>query len=517
MEIVKSLHKSMEDLLDHSEEICAGHPPLVALRRLVEEKRRSLEKPMRVAFVGRTNAGKSTMLNAFLGEHLAAMGTVPLTFNVSWIKYGREPGLIAHMVDGTMVAHPMELLNSLSVRESDNGLLGKIRFLEFQRPNEILRKFDLIDTPGLRSFYENDSRNTKALLTDEETRPHAIVFLFSSTLKSDDLQDIEAFHKVSGNVMSGLTAIGGLTKVDTSEHYDQMGGMEEGWRCIKQIETHHTARRAFYSILPVAGHTAFGAQILDQNDLQTIADLAALPKERIWQQWKKPAELFATKDYPDLPPISARKRVIDKLGLFGIKRAIEALREGVPTDALPSHMVQLSGVEKLRDLVTAHFGNRAFLIKSRATLGAIHEMGFPLAHSLAGDAGRAARDVVNLVARILLKEPRFGEFCLLEKFYAGKLELSASEVEDLLLVTGEKGPSCAHRLGFEAEATVEQMVQTATKRQNYWRAVGSDPFGEMERRDCAAKLTDSYGHILNRIHAAVEHRKAAEELLAYEN
>lgn len=514
---VRPLRQAMDELFDFTSQHCAPHSQLQSLEKLSNQKRAALDTPMRVAFVGRSNAGKSTMLNAFLGEHLAETGNGELTNNVSWIRHGNGKEIRVHLANGGVERHSMEDLRALTTHRSGHSLSEKIQYLEFERPIEMLRKFDLIDTPGLHSFYGTDSRNTQKLLTEEETRPHALVLLFAETLRQDDLVELEKFHQVAGSVMNGLTAIGGLNKVDVYEN-EKTGALQQGQRVIEQIANKHPqAYRSMFSIIPVVGQSAYGGQLLTQEDLQLLGDLSRTPSDQL-QILLQSKKWFCRDlpEYPSLPPAADRERLVSKLDLFGVKRAIEAVLEGVEPDRIAAHLVHVSGVEKLRDLVISHFGNRAYLIKVRAALGALHERGFQL-HSLPGDPGRIARDVVNLVQRIELREPRFREFLLLEKHYAGKLELSASEVEDLLLVTGEKGPSCALRLGLESEATVERMVQAATKRLNYWRAVGSDPFGEMERRECAAKLTDSYGHILNRIREAIKHSKAAEELLAYEN
>ena len=79
---------------------CAASPALDDLLRVVETRRRTLHQPMRVAFVGKTNCGKSTMMNAFLGEELAPTGNGELTFNVTWFRYGEERRLLVHTVDG---------------------------------------------------------------------------------------------------------------------------------------------------------------------------------------------------------------------------------------------------------------------------------------------------------------------------------------------------------------------------------------------------------------------------------
>ncbi len=513
-----SLRDKIVRLLDKSSEHCGTVRDLTPLERIVEDNRTSLDQPMRVAFVGRFNVGKSTMLNAFLGEKLAATGNGPVTYNVSWIRHGTSPEIHIHLNDGSVVKRSMSDLDQLTTRGGEDFIKDEIHHLEFQRSVPMLRKFDLIDTPGLFCPDKKDSENTLNFLLNRKTRPHALVFLFSKSLSVQDIETLGEFQKISQGQINGLNAIGGLTNVDTNA--SSQDPISDGKKVVQQLaEKNPKEFGTLYSIVPVVGQTGFGAQILEPNDLETLDAVARLPTTRI-EKLLLSKERFSEKEYPDesdIPPVASRKRLFDKLDLFGTKRAVAALREGVSPEELPAHLVRISGVERLRNLVVSHFGNRAFLLKARTTLGALRSVGFPLSQSLKGEAARSANEIVNLVDRILINEPRFREFTLLESYYAGKLELVGTEVEDLLLVTGEKGTSCAHRLGLEDDAPMENLIAIAQKRLHYWRAINSDPFGAMARRDSASILMDSYGHILNRIRGASEHHKAAEELLAYES
>src|SRR5690348_7385787 len=70
------------------------------LHRELRSARERLDQPMRVALVGLIKAGKSTMMNALLGETLVATGTIEATFNVNWLKYDTSSTLCVHFKDG---------------------------------------------------------------------------------------------------------------------------------------------------------------------------------------------------------------------------------------------------------------------------------------------------------------------------------------------------------------------------------------------------------------------------------
>ncbi|HOX51786.1 MAG TPA: dynamin family protein [Fibrobacteria bacterium] len=510
-----SLREAMDEFFRAAEQTCADRDDLRELGRLVREQREAVSRPMRVAFVGKTNAGKSTMLNAFLGERIASTGNGEWTFNVSWICHGETRGIRVHLVDGTVVERPYEALDALTERASADGLLNRIRYLEFLHPNPILKHFDLIDTPGLHSFYEDDSRNTKALLTNPDTRPHAVVFLFSETLRKDDLDELELFHSSAGSLMSALTAIGALTKVDLyadAEH----DGIEQGWRVIRQIEeSHPVARHRFYSILPVISQAAYGAAVLDASDLRALESIATLSAERSRKLLM--VENFLDRDYPgdpDVPPKESRRILWDKLGESGIQMAVAGLQSGIANRDIGAYIYEESRIGQLRELVASHFGNRAYLIKSRSALDRLRAEAFRICHESERQAG--ANRILAAIDRILLNEPRFQEFQLLERHFSDGAGLLPHEVSDLLEATGERGTECASRLGCRDSASNASLIETAHRKIAYWKSVASDRSSRIVRRESAEILADSFSHILWRVQESDRLRREAEALMEYQ-
>ena len=57
-----------------------------AARETLDAAVRRLDEPMRVAIAGRVKAGKSTLLNALVGEELAPTGTRECTSIVTWYR-----------------------------------------------------------------------------------------------------------------------------------------------------------------------------------------------------------------------------------------------------------------------------------------------------------------------------------------------------------------------------------------------------------------------------------------------
>ena len=76
------LKERVDALLASAIEETSRSHALRSLHRELLQARERMKQPMRVAIVGLINAGKSTMMNALLGETVVATGTIEATFNV---------------------------------------------------------------------------------------------------------------------------------------------------------------------------------------------------------------------------------------------------------------------------------------------------------------------------------------------------------------------------------------------------------------------------------------------------
>src|SRR5690606_13144685 len=138
--------------------------------RLVELAQR-LDEPLRVAIAGRIKAGKSTLLNALVGEQLAPTDAGECTRIVTWYRDGHTYRVTARLPDGD--SRQLKFQREDKAIEIDLGGLTpeQVSELEVTWPSQALRTATLIDTPGIGSLSEQVARRTWDLLAaeDEET------------------------------------------------------------------------------------------------------------------------------------------------------------------------------------------------------------------------------------------------------------------------------------------------------------------------------------------------------------
>ncbi|MFF6947178.1 dynamin family protein [Streptomyces iakyrus] len=181
------------------------------LRSLDDAARRIRDTRLRVAVVGEFSSGKSTLINALLGEALLPAGALPTTDTVTWVTAPQGPPGYAFRLDGS--AHhvvpldgrppPAEVVSALCGTTPDTGPWadGAVLLRELTAPGPWSGRIDrltvsrsaplldqgvvLIDTPGSNSPVSEHVRRTERVVADEADA--VVVVVSSHSLVTDSL------------------------------------------------------------------------------------------------------------------------------------------------------------------------------------------------------------------------------------------------------------------------------------------------------------------------------------------
>lgn len=117
-----------------------------------------------VACLGQFKRGKSTLINALLGDEVLPSGVAPVTSVVTVVRWG-EPHTRVRIGDGEWRDVPMESLGTF-VSESENPENRKdVRAVEvFCRSVLLERGLCLVDTPGIGSVFAGNTAETNAFV-----------------------------------------------------------------------------------------------------------------------------------------------------------------------------------------------------------------------------------------------------------------------------------------------------------------------------------------------------------------
>jgi len=141
-------------------------------QRLDELEKRLLQGRFHLAVLGQVKRGKSTLLNALLGEDALPTSVIPLTAIPTFIQYGEKRLLRIRYNDNrpdtVIKGEPTKWLNKQLmgfVTEDANPRNEKgVLQVEITHPAEILRDVVLIDTPGIGSTYRHNTEATMNFL-----------------------------------------------------------------------------------------------------------------------------------------------------------------------------------------------------------------------------------------------------------------------------------------------------------------------------------------------------------------
>src|SRR5215210_3551665 len=209
----------------------AGLPVELAAERM-EELAKQVYLPCVVAVVGRVKAGKSTFVNALLGEDLAKVGTTETTATINYFSYGTpdpERPVRCHWRGGKVTDETREFLDGLqgndleTLRRADG-----VDHLEYFLPNPLLKQITLVDTPGTGAVVEEHQDRTAEFVRlnnqlrdrhDEETRrlgdtADAVIYLVGQVARVTDQSFLQEFAQTTGGRSSALNAVGILSKIE---------------------------------------------------------------------------------------------------------------------------------------------------------------------------------------------------------------------------------------------------------------------------------------------------------------
>ena len=146
--------------------------------------------PLRLAVVGRVKSGKSTLVNALLGQRVARVDASECTRAVTWFSYGHQEQVVVHARDGrswTRAFAPDGFL------PADLGAAPEeIDAVEVVLCNAALAGLTVIDTPGLDSLTADAGARTDAFLGLDGASRHAlsvadaVLFLVPQLTRDDD-------------------------------------------------------------------------------------------------------------------------------------------------------------------------------------------------------------------------------------------------------------------------------------------------------------------------------------------
>ncbi len=440
-----------------------------ALEDRVRRIRERLEGPLRVAIAGRVKAGKSTLLNALVGERLAPTDAGECTRIVSWYQRGQGYQVAARLQSGGAQPLPFERIDGALNIKLDGLSEADVAAIEVSWPASTLERLTLIDTPGLASVNDENSRRTREFLEYDGDRPgdaDAVIYLMRHMHKSD-AAFLDAFMDRSVTAASPVNAVAVLSRADEIGA-GRRDAMDSAARIAKRYREESVLNGLAATVVPVAGLLAETGLTLREDEAAALRALAATPSE-VLEQMLLSADQMCDLHLSELT-VELRRNLLDRLGLFGVRIAIDLVNQKGATTAaaLAPLLVEQSGLNELQKVIDDHFLPRARVLQARSGLVALRALAKDLASSNAALADRLDRDAERIEASAV----DFARVRAAHLVASGTVTVRPEERADLDRLLLGSGSAA---LGAEAATSPEGIQRAALTQIDRWRTRAGDP------------------------------------------
>ncbi len=140
-----------------------------------ELEQKLLNQDINIAVIGQFKRGKSTLVNAILGEEIMPVGIVPVTAVVTEIKYGPKSASI-HYQNGVVKSVQFEDLHTYINEQENSGNKLGVSSVTMFTPAEFLKNgITFVDTPGVGSIHRKNTTAANAFVKESD----AVIFMLS--------------------------------------------------------------------------------------------------------------------------------------------------------------------------------------------------------------------------------------------------------------------------------------------------------------------------------------------------
>ncbi|GIJ25190.1 isoniazid-inducible protein iniC [Micromonospora qiuiae] len=444
-----------------------------------------LDQPLRVAVVGRWRSGKSTLLNALLGEEVAPVDGNAFT----WYEDGPQPDATAYSAH-----HPPQ---RLAVLRSGTGMrvdlagwrTGELSDIVVRWPARSLRQVTLLDTPPVGV----DEHARDPVLERVLREADAMLYL-TRDARGADLRVLQRTREGAVGQAAAVHIILVLSRVDESG----------GGRVDALLGARQRARRALrdphldalcVTAVACSGLLGLAGRVLGEADFAGLAALAQVPRAEL-EPYLLSAERFARSEPPVPLDAATRSALLDRLGVVGVRLATTLARTGHRSrTALSAELVRHAGLSELRESINRLLVDRRTVLKARSALVGMETL-------LRGEPAPGAEELLATVEQILAGAHEFQESRLLAALRSSRLGFDAESTQEARRLVGGDGDSPAARLGIAPDAQLAQLWEAAADARWRWQERAVDPAlplaqrrgAQVVARSCEGMLAELAAH-----------------------
>lgn len=183
----------------------------------------NIKAPLNIMVIGEFSTGKSTFINALLGQKVVKMDATPTTAVITKLCYGERDEITVYFKDNTsQVCSPAEF-DALTA--SDGGMANevhsRIKYVQRTLPIAYLKEATIIDSPGLeaeKTMRKEDEAITRQFMENADT----ILLMFDVNYMNKKTES-----DLLSNLSERLKPIGIVNKIDDYDEEEEDRSLEE--------------------------------------------------------------------------------------------------------------------------------------------------------------------------------------------------------------------------------------------------------------------------------------------------
>jgi hypothetical protein len=423
--------------------------------------------PLRIAVAGRPGTGKSTVVNAVVGDEVAP---IDVDGAFAWYQDGPQPRATVYSFQGPIGDPPIARVDRRLDIDLSSYDLSQVSRIVVDWPARVLRDATLIDTPPIAD----------GVAEQIAAEADAMLYLTPQV----HVMDIQFLQSTQDHPVARAAPVNGILVLTRADEVG--GGRIDALSTAKQIARRHRrdarVRGLCQNVVAVSGLIGQAGRTLADEEFTSLQLLASAPRATT-DDLLLSADRFTRANHSLPGPV--RRALADRFGILGVRLAVALIRQGSDSRTkLATELVQRSGLNELRDSIGRLFIDRREVLKARSAL-----LGLDVVLRMEPRPG--ASKLVTDVERILAGAHEFHELRLLGGLLSGRTRLPEDLGLEAQRLIGGYGTAMDARLGFEGPATDAEIQNAVYDALNRWREQSESPVLGSAERDAARVVVRS--------------------------
>lgn len=453
----------------------------------LRERLERLDHPLRIAVTGRVKSGKSTLINALIGEELAPSDAEERTQVNTLYKYGPEPKITVHTPNGAAQNIPVTSLDTATIRDLQHWRPDEVSRLVIESPAPGLQAITLAETPGVSSSAVQETG--RGALAQVLSEADAVLYLTRHPHQTD-IQFLHSVHELHIARHAPINTIVVLSRADETGSGGE-GALPAAEKIAQRYRDEHKIRSFSQYVIPVAGLLGQAAVHLTTDEVQALTTLAQLPDETLTALLLS-VDRFASSVEPSAVPAATRLALLQRLGRFGVTQAITCIREGA-TDhkRLASQLLEASRLNDLHEAVHQQFIERQDSLRARSVLMAVDMV--LRAHPRPG-----MLQLRGELERLLSNTHEWAEQQLISALRSGQITFPQPLHEEAQRLLGALGDDPFSRLELGPRTSGVGLAEEAGAALARWRDQAANPLHDRIHHAAAETVLRSCERLISR-------------------